>query len=230
MPQDGRVVDHSHAAVGRLGEGLLYVAIAGEVVLGVVDGSVVHAARPGYEALELRAAGSVAPLLLAAHKVVRVVAGEVGAKGGAEIGVLIVVALHVERLGAAAALRHAVVDEVIQGLIFASVCPFVNIWILIEIVVGIENRRIIKPRRFGELRDDGIRISFSKTFTPGITKVLVRIAPIGDKSVFNQNTGDSSFTSTTNNSKFIAHLHLKDTTVCKSESYKIVLNLLGQFV
>ena len=48
--------------------------------------------------------------------------------------------------------------------------------------------------------------------------------------MFNQNTGDSSFTSTTNNSKFIAHLHLKDTTVCKSESYKIVLNLLGQFV
>ena len=172
----------------------------------------------------------MAPLLLAAHKVVRVVAGEVGAKGGAEIGVLIVVALHVERLGAAAALRHAVVDEVIQGLIFASVCPFVNIWILIEIVVGIENRRIIKPRGFGELRDDGIRISFSKTFAPGITKVLVRIAPIGDKSVFNQNTGDSSFTSTTNNGEFVAYLHLKDTTVCKSESNKIVLNLLGQFV
>ena len=146
MPQDGRVVDHSHAAVGRLGEGLLDVSVAGEVVLGVVDGSVVHAARLGCGALELRAAGSVAPLLLAVHKVVRVVAGEIGAKGGAEIGVLIVVALHVERLGAAAALRHAVVDEVIQGPIFASVCPFINIWILIKIVVGIENRRIIKPR------------------------------------------------------------------------------------
>ena len=113
MPQDGRVVDHGHAAVGRLGEGLLDVAVAGEVVLGVVDGSVVHAARLGYGAPELRAAGGVAPLLLAVHKVVRVVAGEVGAKGGAEIGVLVVVALHVERLGAAAALRHAVADEVI---------------------------------------------------------------------------------------------------------------------
>ena len=118
----------------------------------------------------------------------------------------------------------------IQGLIFASVCPFVNIWILIEIVVGIENRRIIKPRGFGELRDDGIRISFSKAFAPGITKVLVRIAPIRDKSVLNQNTGDSSITSATNNSEFVAYLHLKDTTVCKSESNKIVLNLLGQLV
>ena len=33
-----------------------------------------------------------------------------------------------------------------------------------------------------------------------------------------------------NNGEFVAYLHLKDTTVCKSESNKIVLNLLGQFV
>ena len=44
VAQDGRIIEQSHAAVGRLGVGLLDVVVAGEVVPGVIDGGVVHAA------------------------------------------------------------------------------------------------------------------------------------------------------------------------------------------
>ena len=113
VAQDGRVVEHRHAAVGRLGVGLLDVVVVGEVVLGVVDGGVVHAARLGDGVLQGRAAADVAPLLFTVSHIVLIVLDKVGAIGGAEVGILVVVALHVERIGAAAALCHSVVDEVI---------------------------------------------------------------------------------------------------------------------
>ena len=131
MAQDGRVVEHRHAAVGRLGVCLLDVVVAGEVVPGVIDGSVVHAARRGAKPLDLGAAGSVAPLGLPVTHIVLVVPCEVGAVGGAEVGVLVVVALHVERLGAAAALGHAVVNKMLEGLVLIVVGPFSDIRIIL---------------------------------------------------------------------------------------------------
>ena len=83
VAQDGRIIEQSHAAVGRLGVGLLDVVVAGEVVPGVIDGGVVHAARRGAKPLDLGAAGSVAPLGLPVTHIVLVVPCEVGAVGGA---------------------------------------------------------------------------------------------------------------------------------------------------
>ena len=131
VAQDGRVVEHRHAAVGRLGVGLLDVVVVGEVVLGVVDGGVVHAARRGAKPLDLGAAGSVAPLGLPVTHIVLVVPCEVGAVGGAEVGVLVVVALHVERLGAAAALGHAIVNKMLEGLVLIVFGPFSDIRIIL---------------------------------------------------------------------------------------------------
>ena len=73
MAEDGAVVEHGHAAAADLGVGLLNVVVAGEVVPGVVDGSVVHAARRGAKPLDLGAAGSVAPLGLPVTHIVLVV-------------------------------------------------------------------------------------------------------------------------------------------------------------
>ena len=131
VAQDGRVVEHRHAAVGRLGVGLLDVVVVGEVVLGVVDGGVVHAARLGDGVLQGRAAADVAPLLLSVPKVMRVVLREAGAVREPEVLVLVVVALHVECLVASAALRHAIVNKMLEGLVLIVVGPFSDIRIIL---------------------------------------------------------------------------------------------------
>ena len=131
VAQDGRVVEHRHAAVGRLGVGLLDVVVVGEVVLGVVDGGVVHAARLCDGVLQGRAAADVALLTLAPLHVVDVVHWQVRPVCEPEVLVLVVVALHVERLGSAAALGHAIVNKMLEGLVLIVIGPFSNIRIIL---------------------------------------------------------------------------------------------------
>ena len=131
VAQDGRVVEHRHAAVGRLGVGLLDVVVVGEVVLWVVDGGVVHAARLGDGVLQGRAAADVALLALAPLHVVNVVPWQVRPVREPQVLVLVVVALDVERLVASTALRHAIVNKMLEGLVLIVVGPFSDIRIIL---------------------------------------------------------------------------------------------------
>ena len=98
---------------------------------------------------------------LAVTQVVPVELGRVGAKGGAEVGVLVVVAADVERLVAAAALCHSIPDEVAQGRIvinqdYARASCFnkglLKISVVFKVEVQIINRRIIDASN----SDDGV--------------------------------------------------------------------------
>ena len=114
VAQDGGVVNEGQGA-HLLGVAALDVGVVLEIVLRVVDGRVVRAAEGRPHTLDRRAAGRVAALPLAEGRVVLVVPDDVGAEGGPQVWVLVVVALDVERLVAAAALGHAAVNEVLEA-------------------------------------------------------------------------------------------------------------------
>ena len=107
-----------------------------------------------------------------------VVPDDIGAEGSPQVGVLVVVALDVERIVAAAALGHAAANEVLEGLILIVVGPFSNIRIILKIIVSIKYSRIIHPTRTRELSDYRISIRFTQTLTAGIAKVIPNITRI----------------------------------------------------
>ena len=151
MAKDRRVVNKSAAlALLRIcGE---HIRAAGDIVAEIVDRGVVHAVEGRAGGLQRVAAVGMASLGPAVTQVVPVELGGVGAIGGAEVGVLVVVAADVERLVAAAALGHAIPDEVAQGRIvvnhdYARASRFnkglLKIAVVIKIELEIINRRII---------------------------------------------------------------------------------------
>ena len=73
----------------------------------------------------------MALLALAPLHVVDVVAWQVRPVREPQVLVLIVVALDVERLVASAALRHAIVNKMLEGLVLVVVGPFSDIRIIL---------------------------------------------------------------------------------------------------
>ena len=177
MAQDGGVVNEGQGA-HLLGVAALDVGVVLEIVLRVVDGRVVRAAEGRPHTLDRRAAGRVAALPLAEGRVVLVVPDDVGAEGGPQVWVLVVVALHVERLVAAAALGHAAVNEVLESLVIVVVSPLSDIGIILKIIVGIKYSRVIHPTRARELSDNRVSVSLTQTLTAGIAKVIPNITRI----------------------------------------------------
>ena len=177
MVDDARVVEEDERPDRPRIEGP-DVSVVLKIVLGVVDGRVVRAAEGRPHPLDRRAAGRAAALRLAEGRVVLVVPDDIGAEGSPQVGVLVVVALDVERIVAAAALGHAVANEVLEGLILIVVGPFSNIRIILKIIVSIKYSRIIHPTRTRELSDYRISIRFTQTLTAGIAKVIPNITRI----------------------------------------------------
>ena len=177
MAQDGGVVNEGQGA-HLLGVAALDVGVVLEIVLRVVDGRVVRAAEGRPHTLDRRAAGRVAALPLAEGRVVLVVPDDVGAEGGPQVWVLVVVALDVERLVAAAALGHAVVNEVLEGLFLIVVGPFSNIRIILQVIVRIKYSGVIHPTRARELSNDRVGVRFTQTLAAGIGKVIPNITRI----------------------------------------------------
>ena len=136
------VVGQDHLPVGS-GERRLQVGIAVEIVGGVVDRRVVGAAGSGGRAHEPGAAGRVAALRLPVPQVVVVVFPDVGAEGGPQVRVLVVVGDDVEGPAAAAALVDALREEVLERFAFIPTRNFLHIGIILKIVIGIKNRLII---------------------------------------------------------------------------------------
>ena len=130
MSQDGGVVNEGQRA-SLLGVAALDVRVVLEIVLRVVDAGVVRAAERRTHPPDRRAARGVAALPLARRRVVLVVPGDISAEGGPQVGILVVVALDVELLVAAAALGHAVVNEVLKGLVFIVAGPFSDVRIIL---------------------------------------------------------------------------------------------------
>ena len=177
MAQDGGVVNEGQGA-HLLGVAALDVGVVLEVVLRVVDAGVVRAAERRAQPPDRRAAGGMAALPLARRRVVLVVPCDISSEGGPQVGVLVVVALDVERLVAAAALGHAVVNEVLESHILIVVCPLSDIRIILQVIVRIKYRGIIHPTRTRELGDDRIGVRFAQTPTAGIAKVIPNITRI----------------------------------------------------
>ena len=217
MADDARVIEEDERPDRPRIEGP-DVSVVLEIVIRVVDGRVVRAAEGRPHALDRRAAGGVAALPLAEGRVVLVVPDDVGAEGGPQVGVLVVVALDVERLVAAAALGHAAADEVLEGLVLIVVGPFSNIRIILQVIVRITYSGVIHPTRARELSDDRVGIRFTQTLAAGIAKVIPNITRIRNKAMLNQNTGDSLLASTTNNCELITELHLKHSAIAKAKS------------
>ena len=85
----------------------------------------------------------MAALRLPAPQVVLVVLPDVGAEGGPQVRVLVVVGDDVEGPAAAAALVDALREKVLERFAFISTRNFLYIWIILKIVIGIKNRLII---------------------------------------------------------------------------------------
>ena len=217
MVDDARVVEEDERPDRPRIEGP-DVSVVLKIVLGVVDGRVVRAAEGRPHPLDRRAAGRVAALPLAEGRVVLVVPDDVGAEGGPQVGVLVVVALDVERLVAAAALGHAVVNEVLESHVIVVVSPFSDIGIILKIVVGIKYSRVIHPTRPRELSNNRVSVSLTQTLAAGIAKVIPNITRIRNEAMLNQDAGDSLLASTTNNSKLIPKFHLKYAAIAKAKS------------
>ena len=143
MLEEGGVVDQGDLT-GVDGERLPQVRVSVVVVRAVVDGGVVRASKLSHPAPE-GAGGRKAALRAPVAGVVEVVAPEVGPERRAEVGVAVVVALRVEARVAAPALRHSVVDEVLEegGVVDQGDSPDLlskgipEVRIAIEVILGI---------------------------------------------------------------------------------------------
>ena len=63
--------------------------------------------------------------------IVNIVFRNISPVRGPQVGILVVVALDVERLIASAALRHAIVNKMLEGLVLIVVGPFSDIRIIL---------------------------------------------------------------------------------------------------
>ena len=142
MAQQRAVVEDLRAAEVH-GVHPLEVGVAPAVVPPVVHRGVVDAAAQGDVGGDLVHARGDAPLVRPPLEVVGVVPGQVDPVRPPQVLVGVVVANDVEALAAAAALRHAPVEEVAQGSI--RVIPDLSFYIriVLEIVVRIKNGAVI---------------------------------------------------------------------------------------
>ena len=65
-----------------------------------------------------------------------------------------------------------------------------------------------------ELSDDRSSVSLSQTTATIVREIVGYITVIRDKAMFDKNTGNSLFASTTDNRELVANFHLKYAAVC----------------
>ena len=133
--QDGRIVITILVKDGR---------ILGNVVVVIVNGSVVQAAVNRHIALHLGAAGAVQAGGLAPADIMAIVAGPGIAIGLAQIRILKTIAHGIELSAALLMLGHALLHEVSQNLCVVSADLLYHIGILLDVVVVVVNRSVIQ--------------------------------------------------------------------------------------
>ena len=135
VAQDSRIVITILVKDGR---------ILGNVVVVIVNGSVVQAAVNRHIALHLGAAGAVQAGGLAPADIMAIVAGPGIAIGLAQIRILKTIAHGIELSAALLMLGHALLHEVSQNLCIVSADLLYHIGILLDVVVVVVNRSVIQ--------------------------------------------------------------------------------------
>ena len=135
VAQDSRIVITILVKDGR---------ILGNVVVVIVNGSVVQAAVNRHIALHLGAAGAVQAGGLAPADIMAIVAGPGIAIGLAQIRILKTIAHGIELSAALLMLGHALLHEVSQNLCVVSADLLYHIGILLDVVVVVVNRSVIQ--------------------------------------------------------------------------------------
>ena len=105
------MTQHGHFIPAKGG---LYVSVVADIVVIVIHRGVIHAVVYRDAALELCAAGALAPFRIAVINIVHIVALQITAIGLAQVGVLIAIGGDVKVGAGPASLCHAVVDELPQ--------------------------------------------------------------------------------------------------------------------
>ena len=135
VAQDSRIVITILVKDGR---------ILGNVVVVVVNGSVIHAVQLGHIVLHLSAAGAVQAGGLAPADIMAIVASPGIAIGLAQIRILKTIAHGIELSAALLMLGHALLHEVSQNLCVVSADLLYHIGILLDVVVVVVNRSVIQ--------------------------------------------------------------------------------------
>ena len=135
VAQDSRIVITILVKDGR---------ILGNVVVVIVNGSVVQAAVNRHIALHLGAAGAVQAGGLAPADIMAIVSGPGIAIGLAQIRILKTIAHGIELSAALLMLGHALLHEVSQNLCVVSADLLHHIGILLDVVVVVVNRSVIQ--------------------------------------------------------------------------------------
>ena len=135
VAQDSRIVITILVKDGR---------ILGNVVVVIVNGSVVQATVNRHIALHLGAAGAVQAGGLAPADIMAIVAGPGIAIGLAQIRILKTIAHGIELSAALLMLGHALLHEVSQNLCIVSADLLHHIGILLDVVVVVVNRSVIQ--------------------------------------------------------------------------------------